>query len=223
MGSGKSLTDFPFENMTKASNIIKLINLFIKRYSISISEISKSCGISKRSVYRYLNVLSEANFPIYYDKSAKGYRLNKTFTLKFEYLTAEEVIYICSGLKLLSSKVNEIYCKEIEGLIQKILSMQGLPLDVLWESIESDIDNNALGEDLTYHLNASILRYAILYEKSLKIHLNNSTNGNKDLKIKRPSICFNKKWQLKDAHSTDDQVIPLSNIGKATTLRYSKS
>jgi len=205
------------------TNIIRLLSLFLTRYSINVSEIKEVCKVSKRTVYRYINALSEANFPIYYDRKVKGYRLNKTFGLTFDKLSPEEIIYICIGLKLLSKRVNDLYHKELDELVLKIFTMQKLSLNDLWEIINSDIENTNLGEDVSSLVTSSIMHYAILYQRGLRVDFKNAQDSNNNINIEKPAIHFQEHWQLSNSQSTDDLIIPISEINKVKTLRIQQS
>ncbi len=54
------------------------------------------CGVSKRTIYRDLNDIAAANFPIYYDR---GYRILNTAVLPPLNLSQEEIINICAVLQ----------------------------------------------------------------------------------------------------------------------------
>lgn len=200
-------------------NVIRLLSLFMNRRSISISEIRSICKVSKRTVYRYINALSEANFPIYYDKDAKGYRLNKTFGLSFDRLSPEEFIYICIGLKLLYAQVNKLYGQEIDELIHKIFTMQKLPLIDLWGAIDSEIEKSNMEEDASRLVTSAIMRYAILFKRGLKVDLKNGPDNSNTVNIEKPAIHFKEYWQLSNSDSTQDLIIPISDINKVKTLR----
>ncbi len=199
-------------------NVIKLLSLFMTRRSINISEIRDICKVSKRTVYRYINALSEANFPIYYDKDVKGYRLNNTFGLSLDRLSPEEFIYICIGLKLLYTQVNELYGREIDELIHKIFTMQELPLNDLWGTIDTDIENSNIKEDVSRLVTSSIMRYAILFKRGLKVDLKNAHDSDNTINIEKPTIHFKESWQLSNSDSIEDLIIPVSEINKVKTL-----
>lgn len=64
--------------MTKAERLIYLLGLLRTHNRLSLIELAKKCGISKRTMYRDLNSLSNMNIPVYFDK---GYRMKHRASL----------------------------------------------------------------------------------------------------------------------------------------------
>ncbi len=84
--------------MTKTERLLFIIDLFRVRRSISLTELSEECGVSKRTIYRDLTSLSNMDIPIYYDN---GYRLARKISLPPLNFTENEQELI--GLSLRSS------------------------------------------------------------------------------------------------------------------------
>ncbi len=51
--------------MAKVERLMQLSNLIKKREAISVKEMSRACGVSQRTIYRYLNTLSKLGSPDY--------------------------------------------------------------------------------------------------------------------------------------------------------------
>ncbi|MBK7143327.1 MAG: hypothetical protein IPH75_14730 [bacterium] len=49
--------------------------MFSHRRAVSLKMIRETCGIPRRTAFRYLNAISEANIPIYFDRERGGYCL----------------------------------------------------------------------------------------------------------------------------------------------------
>ena len=60
--------------MTALEKLFLLVNMLYTRRSVSVGTIMHDCSVSRRTVFRYIRTLSEANVPVYYDKDVRGYR-----------------------------------------------------------------------------------------------------------------------------------------------------
>jgi hypothetical protein len=61
--------------MSALNQLIVIVNLLYKRRCVSIKTIREICGISDRTAYRYIDKISRAGIPLYYDKNLGGYTL----------------------------------------------------------------------------------------------------------------------------------------------------
>lgn len=58
--------------MSKYDRLLFVLNLLKGRPGLSTQELARECEVSERTIYRYVDALSSANVPIYFDN---GYRL----------------------------------------------------------------------------------------------------------------------------------------------------
>jgi predicted DNA-binding transcriptional regulator YafY len=58
-------------DMTKAERLLYLINLIRSYRSLTSKQLAEKCGVSERTIFRDINSLASARFPIYYDSGYK--------------------------------------------------------------------------------------------------------------------------------------------------------
>ncbi len=115
--------------MSKTIRILQLINLLVSRDCVTLENIRKTCDIPTRTAYRYLNWISEANIPVYYDKDAEGYRLSRSPRTGLNDISAHDLVLLVTCLKVMSGHVNEEYRRDLEHVMTKILVRQRHPID----------------------------------------------------------------------------------------------
>jgi len=125
--------------MNKFDRLLYILNKLDRRERVRVPEVAQELEVSERTVYRYLNSLMEAGFPIYYDKERGTYAFTSNFSLRRALLESEEVLILALARKTLepllgkaaTSALNQIEKKitapekELSDLI-KIFGIQGL-------------------------------------------------------------------------------------------------
>ncbi len=80
--------------MTRLERLLHLVNLFKAREKVTLNELIRECGVSKRTIYRDLETLSKMNVPIQYDN---GYHLTGDISLPtFNFSEEEKELIGCS-------------------------------------------------------------------------------------------------------------------------------
>lgn len=74
--------------MTKAERLLYLINLIRSSRTLTSKQLAKRCGVSERTIFRDINSLASARFPIYYDR---GYKFLEGAFLPTLNMTEEEL------------------------------------------------------------------------------------------------------------------------------------
>ncbi|PWB76465.1 hypothetical protein C3F09_00410, partial [candidate division GN15 bacterium] len=69
-----------------------LINMLRTRRVLSVPQMSASCEVTERTIYRDLGSLSRMNIPVYYDK---GYRLAREIAFPWIELGGEDLELLC--------------------------------------------------------------------------------------------------------------------------------
>ena len=72
--------------MGKLKRVLRLINLLTYRQQVTLDTIKKACDIPERTAYRYLRDISEANFPVFFDRETHSYRLDRHSSVRVEQL-----------------------------------------------------------------------------------------------------------------------------------------
>jgi predicted DNA-binding transcriptional regulator YafY len=200
----------PF-NMNKITKIIILISLLYHRRSVNLKTIMEMCKISERTTYRYLNAISAANIPVYYDRSKGGYCLNQNVELDFNRCGIDEIVLLIIALKLLSEKLDGHYCNIIDKLIYKIISKQNFEFEEIVHAFGTRIKNDTGSIELSELITSIILQVAVASGKKVRIMLSNG-DSEAELLIEEPSLQFNQEWRLSEKISGSDVGIPVSEI-----------
>lgn len=202
--------------MDKITKILLLTNLLYHRRYITLDEIRRTCNICDRTAYRYINTISDANIPVYYDRDLGGYRLLSDGSFSTGDLKTHEVIIIATALKLFSKKLNGLYCQEINNLMKRIFSSQNLPIEELWQAFEKQAEAAFDAEDLSSILNMLNIHAAVQYSRKLNISVTDSASDIKRVEIEEPYLCFKDEWQVSGKKLESQGAIPISIIKKAT-------
>jgi len=83
-------------SVTKSERLMFLINMLRTRRVLSVPQMSASCEVTERTIYRDLCSLSRMNIPVYYDK---GYRLAHEVAFPCAELGAEDLELLCFCLR----------------------------------------------------------------------------------------------------------------------------
>ena len=79
-------------NVSKVHRLLRLITLLQTRRSYSAADLARELEVSKRTVYRDLNMLELAHIPYYFDPDTGGYRIRGYFFLPPINLTLTEAL-----------------------------------------------------------------------------------------------------------------------------------
>lgn len=90
------------KSRSKLSRVVELIILLHGGPARSADSLAAALGVSKRTLFRYLNILGDAAVPYYFDISQRGYRIRGDFFFTPPKLTAEEALALFEGYDRLS-------------------------------------------------------------------------------------------------------------------------
>ncbi len=196
--------------MGNISKIIRLLKLFYTRNLVTIDEIINLCDINRRTAFRYLNEMSEANIPLYYDNNLMGYKI-RDFGSKFNTnMSLSEVALIVFSLKNISSEINQNYETDFEKALNELLITNEnaeFNIDKVSEIYENDkIDT----EETSVQLTNFLVNLAIDYNRSLKIFIGEELS----IKIKEPRLIFEKEWNITESKIEKQKLFKIKNIQK---------
>ena len=115
--------------MAKFVRILRLVNLLQCRHCVSMEAIRDICGIPERTAYRYLNEISEANIPVYYDREIRAYRLTQSSIRHVSFQPVNEALVAALGVKALCTRLDPCYAPLCEQTLQGILCRQPQPIE----------------------------------------------------------------------------------------------
>lgn len=106
--------------MPKSDRLLLILNLLRSRRKLKTSDLAKECEVSERTIYRYIQALSEARVPIYFDD---GYKLLTDAFLPPLNFTIDELLTFYVGLN--SDPIQSVHClrKTAKQTLAKIESL----------------------------------------------------------------------------------------------------
>lgn len=198
-------------DMAKLEKILMLLNLLGSRQHVSGAEIRKVCGISRRSLFRYITAISEAGTPVFYDRTLRGYRLNNRNHMKLGAIRPHETILVLVALRNLSARVNREYQTDVYQLCQNLMSHQALFLGDLDAFLESRLSLSGEVGDLSELITVLNIQVGIQNRRPIVVSKDNSTVPSL-IDIAKPALLFAGNWQLKDLSSLCGASVALTEI-----------
>lgn len=205
--------------MSKLRRALSLINLLQQRTVVTIKMIGEACGIPRRSAFRLLNDLSEANIPLYYDSKRKGYRLNTNTRLLLDGLDLGDTIMIVLALELLGRELNGSYREEAGHLIKEVCVRQSYALESMVELMQPYVDSCETSRDHSEHLSFLLTAAGVQFKKKLRITRSDEKHECGIEEIHDPSLRFQGDWYLVDTQDSNTPGTRLSHIHKVTILK----
>lgn len=194
--------------MSKLRRLIQLINLLSTRHRVTLDGIKRACGIPERTAYRYLNTISEADVPVYFDKDAGAYRLNSRSGMLINDVTFSEAILVLLALRCLRTVVNDHYREDIDRLITKTVVRQEWEVESVLGPAAERLTDPLRGIDLSEQLSSALIHAAVCSGREVRV-----TRPGENVEITNPGLLFKGDWQLVERALN----IPAKPVGK--TLR----
>ena len=180
--------------------------------------IKKTCNIPERTAYRYLNTISEANIPVYFDRRLRAYRLaGRDIPTGIE-LSMSEALLVVLALKTLAKRVNADYAQEILAVVQKLVVQQSFPVEEILRSFEHQLDGSADLGDYSELLTSILINTAITCNRELQITTKTSGIKSGQIRIDQPALRFHKDWYLTGKREQGARETPLSDIRKVSIV-----
>lgn len=202
--------------MPKPDRLLKLLHLFSHRKVVSLKSIMTECEMPRRTAFRYLRELSEANIPIYFDKEHRGYRLSNPITIRLDDLPLQEIVILASCLDIVRQSVNKGYQEEINLLVCKLVARQPFSKEVFSSSLAMQGREGAglsTNHDYSQELSFALAHAAIAVGSQVSVSVSRATGPEDELHISQPSLAFLRTWELVDrADSSGKTAIELDNI-----------
>jgi predicted DNA-binding transcriptional regulator YafY len=179
----------------------------------------EACGVSDRTVYRYINLLSEANIPIYFDKSCGRYRLLRPLNVDLNRIGVSESIIIAVAVRRLQRALNGNYSESIsriEAALQRVSSVA--PDELSWPP-DQPIDGDTQPEPMSDHLTYALILEAIHRDKKVSVETTAPTEGTVKRIIEKPAIRYTTKtWEIFDQATERTEAIPIVNISEVRIM-----
>ncbi len=121
--------------MNKFNRLLYILNKLDQREKVRASELAKELEVSERTIYRYINSLIEAGFPIYYDRDKKSYSFTENFSLRRALLQTEEALILALARKFLEPLFGIRALEILSQIERKIIFAKGGVFDTLLEAL----------------------------------------------------------------------------------------
>ncbi len=113
--------------VSRVHRLIRLITLLQSGRPRTVAELMEELGVSRRTLFRDLNMLEMAGVP-YYHEPGKGYRINRSFFLPPISLTVPETLGLMMLGKSASTQRNRPYVGAALSAIYKLISTVPEPI-----------------------------------------------------------------------------------------------
>lgn len=195
--------------MSTTKRIIRLLNLLNSRQFVTMKTIKEVCGIPERTAYRYLNTISQADVPVFYDRHVCAYRLSRQRRLTIDDFNYGEVTILLTAVKLLSSEVNDAYREAIGAIISKVIVRQDFPFEEILGVIDKYIVDSEQYDDLSSMISSILVHSAMSADREIRLISKPLDQVVQENVIKNPRLLFRGKWHLAERDSRDSEVVLL--------------
>ena len=86
----------------KFDSLMMILNKLDGREKVTVDSLREDLGISERTVFRYLNTIQVAGFPVVFDKEQGGYTFMEGYSLKRPDLSMEETLALGISRKMMA-------------------------------------------------------------------------------------------------------------------------
>ena len=198
-------------NMSALNQLMVIVNLLYNRKSVSLKSIMEKCEISKRTAFRYVDKISRAGIPIFYDRDRGGYTLCQHSRFPLKQLDINETIIMVVALVHLLNSVEGYYKDSIEYLIKKVESTGELFIEDVVRLAKSNWSKDSNGEEPSKLITSSLLQAAIRLKTKANITLKDKEKRS-EIYVENPKLKFDKIWRISEDIERTKEPISLSNI-----------
>jgi predicted DNA-binding transcriptional regulator YafY len=203
--------------MSKIDRVIRLINLLIHRRCVTLETIQEVCGIPERTAYRYLNTISEANVPVYYDKKTRAYRLDRDRCIPISNLGIGDAVLVLVALLVLANKVNDHYRSDIQEIIKKLLGRNPFPMEDILKSFDNMIrSEDEARQDMSQLVSSVLIQAGVLSESEIQLVVDQDDEMPAIMRVEKPYLRFRKGWELVEKIETGGEGLSMASVKKVS-------
>ena len=123
---------------SKIERIIVVLDHLADRYGASLNELRSNLGVSKRTIFRYFEILRLCRLPVFFNESTKRYTLGRIYSRRIlQCFTEEEVRALASVFERMGKEAD---CQARSALVKTALAVRHL----LPEQCEATVLQEAL-------------------------------------------------------------------------------
>ncbi|MCP4706874.1 MAG: HTH domain-containing protein [candidate division Zixibacteria bacterium] len=197
--------------MSALNQLIVIVNLLYNRRGVTLKSIMKKCDISRRTAFRYLDKISRAGFPLYYDKDLRGYTFCNNTRIPLNQLDINEAVILIVALVNLSKNVDSYYKEPIQNLLGKIENSSEIFIEDIVKSVKTNLSECKEETHLTKLITSSLLQAAIEGKSKTSITLKEKEKYSK-VSVENPKLKFDKIWRVSENTDQPDESILVSKI-----------
>lgn len=200
--------------MAKADRLLYLINLIKSNQSLTSKDLAEKCRVSERTIFRDLNSLASATFPLYHDH---GYRFLEGTFLPTLNLTDEELSLLQFAFEFSPLKSEPSLYKVVKNIFNKLETSRKKPL--LEKQRESnhtkELENSPLSST---EISRFSMMFKLLHQAIVQKHVAKIKYHNREALIEPYALVQkNPKW-LVLSYSHDCEKIASFDISKIESL-----
>lgn len=204
--------------MSKYEHLLLIRNLLYVRQKLTVEEIQEACdGVTKRTVYRYINSLDKAGEPVYYDEELKGYRLAERTQEPLQFSRSEAFSV------LLSAMISEFLLGD--ELLRPLGQVrQKLERYIDFEEQSWLLENHELlsrlgsSRELDTFIVFATVDFASRSGDPLQLEISLEGSGINKIKLEKPRLEFEDTWWVAGVSGTKPARYPLSSIKSVKLL-----
>jgi predicted DNA-binding transcriptional regulator YafY len=204
--------------MSKTTRVLQLINLLVSRDTVTIENIETTCGIPERTIYRYLNWISEANIPVYYDKAVHGYRLARSRRVNFDDLSLHQAVILVTALKAVLAHVDSGYREDIDDILSKVIVRLTVPIEEIIPSEGANAPVLRRDPDYSALFTTALLSVAIAKGNRINLAIHADNGDIVAREIANPRLKFDGDWEVSAGKDTRTAASRLTDVAKVTIL-----
>jgi predicted DNA-binding transcriptional regulator YafY len=192
--------------------MLELLSLLNRRPSVTLGDMLRLCDIPRRTAYRYLNELSQADVPVYYDRDIGAYRLVRHSSVKFESLSKQQLFLLTACTQLMVRHLGDGYASQLRVFFRHAAQNLSASAEELLAALGTTA-GVADSIDYASELNLLLCQLAAIEQIPVTIFLSRVDEGvGEARKIERPAILFREGWRVKDLEQPDHGGVELAAI-----------
>ena len=204
--------------MNKIDHILTILQLLYGRKYVRLSTIENTCGVSKRTAFRYIATIRDAGIPVCNDNHGQGYYLRTNETLKNK-LTKAEAALMYLGTIL----IERFFAGEsLRSLKSARVKLEAVIPTGFRETIEAGrhlLVSKELGEEGRSSILIALLLLAEKANNTIEIvSKGEDERPEKSSMLRMPHLALDKFWYVADK-AGDSEAEPRIRIDDIIDLR----
>jgi predicted DNA-binding transcriptional regulator YafY len=204
--------------MGQITRMLRLINLFCHRKVVTIEAMRETCGIPKRTAFRYLTTLSEENIPVFFDKALGGYRLAHENRYELSDLDLHHAVLMITCFRIAQRHVNQCYRDEIDDLVSRLIPAQEYAVEELDSMILGAESPEPGVPDYSVELTLALVNAAVLMGKKLEVTTTSNAGTDQRAIYENPNLVFQQEWRMGHRRTSCADAKSIESIAKVRIL-----